>query len=341
MNKINFFFIFYSLIQMARAPTFRRVLYTAYDEQGIGFAEFLQAHSERVQAKINSGEITFAVFQHEECPETKRQHIQGLVCFDKQRGLRFIQELIGGRNAKPHVESVRDLKKAIEYCQKEDTRIAGPWQFGDPPEQGKRNDLKEITEKIAEGAPIAQIAREYPAAYVRNYRGLQALHNLMHSPKPRPGPKILYLYGPTGAGKSRAVREYLYSLPNVAEGREQVHYAKDVKEGWMDGYTYGTRTIVFNEFTGQYPRSDILELLDRGPLRLPVKGGFVTITANIFVILSNFAPDEVYSNFGMDPAENPWLRRLNEEIVVNVRGMTFPQIETNVKDFFQDHAFIE
>ena len=65
---------------------------------------------------------------------------------------------------------------------------------------------------------------------------------------------------------------------------DEDHYVWRPSNGnWWDGYD-GEKKIIIDEFRGQMTWSDILGLLDRYEYRAPVKGGFVQIQADKFVI---------------------------------------------------------
>ena len=51
-----------------------------------------------------------------------------------------------------HLEIRRGTQQqARDYCQKHDTRVDGPWEYGTPHKAGKRNDIEEMYDDIEEG----------------------------------------------------------------------------------------------------------------------------------------------------------------------------------------------
>ncbi|KAI8516544.1 hypothetical protein Bbelb_051250 [Branchiostoma belcheri] len=97
--------------------------------------------------------------------------------------------------------------------------------------------------------------------------------------------------GPPGCGKSRLVREY---LPD-----DTTTYYKP-EGGWFDGYM-GQSDVVLNDFHGDIPRPTCLNMVDRYPLRVPIKGGFVNFAARRVWITTNIFPNHWYTN-DHDPA---------------------------------------
>lgn len=81
-------------------------------------------------------EAKFATGQVEECPETKKLHLQFVLQFKNPRALKAIGELCGC-----HIEPTIKLEKSVEYCRKVETRQEGPWTFGEEPTKGGRPKL--------------------------------------------------------------------------------------------------------------------------------------------------------------------------------------------------------
>jgi hypothetical protein len=89
-------------------------------------------------AVLSSEFIVRAVVQKEKCPETNREHFQGFMCLKTPSRLGRVKELLNCESA--HVEKAKGSPtQAWEYCTKEETRIDGPWKYGQIPEgRGKR-----------------------------------------------------------------------------------------------------------------------------------------------------------------------------------------------------------
>lgn len=92
-------------------------------------------------------------------------------------------------------------------------------------------------------------------------------------------------YGDTGSGKTRAVydKESLDDLYVHPGGH------------WFDGYD-GQDAVLFDDFSGScFPISYFLKILDRYPMTVPVKGGFVNWKPRRIYVTSNLNPTEWYS----------------------------------------------
>lgn len=105
---------------------------------------------------FDGGKVQYACYQLELSPSGTR-HFQGVVQFVmKTTSMKIVKEVLGERC---HVEPMRalDPKRAIDYCRKEDTRVDGPWEYGEylPKRSNKRK--------------VAQMEAEYdadPESYV-------------------------------------------------------------------------------------------------------------------------------------------------------------------------------
>lgn len=74
--------------------------------------------------------VTFAVWQLEQAPETGRYHFQGYLELSKQQSIAQIQKFHG--MAGSHIEPRRGTQEqSIAYCEKDESRIAGPWHYGE------------------------------------------------------------------------------------------------------------------------------------------------------------------------------------------------------------------
>lgn len=106
------------------------------------------------------------------------------------------------------------------------------------------------------------------------------------------------MVGPTGVGKTRWAYEHdptLYPKPNGHK--------------WFDGYL-GHKTALFDDFRGDasgITYSFLLQLLDRYPLRVEVKGGMVEWVPETIIITSNDDPRYWYP---MESNLAPLFRRL-------------------------------
>lgn len=219
---------------------------------------------------------------NEEGKEDARLHFQGHTSFRHPIQFTTFKQRLGISWAWCNWVRPGDVNNSIAYAQKEESRVRGPYEFGERPnlQQGKRSDLSLVAEKIKNGSSLTEIARDYGSTYVRNYRGLAALQALLFPPKLRPDVKITVLYGPAGTGKS--TRAY-NAFPNG--------YTKD-NSRWWDGYG-GEKQVIWDEFDPSvYTSQEWCFLMDKFPRRVQIKGGYVGLHAEQFIITCNQDPDE-------------------------------------------------
>jgi len=162
-------------------------------------------------------------------------------------------------------------------------------EFGDAEKvgqaKGKRNDLDIICKKVVENASMREIAEEAPATFVRNYRGIAALRSVLRTPKEFRKLEV-HLY----IGKTRSGKTYHAKINNPNS------FTKPVGKGlWFDGYDWES-TVIIDEFRGQYPLSDMLQILDPYKVRVETKGGHTFLEPELIILTSNDHPGNWYQD---------------------------------------------
>lgn len=171
---------------------------------------------------------------------------------------------------------------------KEDTRVEGPWEWGDftAGGQGARNDLKKFKTAIQSGKRKAALIEEHTVMMARYPR----FYNLVKSvSRPKRTNEILVRlnFGATGTGKTRYAFE---TYPNIFE--------IPISNGtlWFDGYDMHPE-VLFDDFCGAASKvalDNILKLLDRYPRQVPVKGEYVWYMPDVIIVTSNIHPRDWY-----------------------------------------------
>lgn len=152
-----------------------------------------------------------------------------------------------------------------------------------------RSDIASAVDMLKAGKRMADVLDENPAVVVKFHRGLMYAGMLLAKPRdPSVSPIIEIYWGDSGTGKTRkAIDEnedsYLLTKPN---GNNTV---------WFDGYE-GQKCVILDEFYGWVQYDLLLRLLDRYPLKVQTKGGFVEMCATKFVITSNKQWQDWYPN---------------------------------------------
>lgn len=113
-------------------------------------------------------DFQFLQYQLEKCPDTGRYHYQGYVIFKYKVKLSTLKNM--------HSTNHYDIRRgkhsdAVWYTSKDESRVEGPWKFGDdtdiPESQGQRTDLIEIKSLLDDGKEVIDIAEDYFSDYIR------------------------------------------------------------------------------------------------------------------------------------------------------------------------------
>jgi len=211
-------------------------------------------------------------------------HLQGAAIFNVQYRWKTIKEWYSMRRA--HFEGMNGTpQQSLVYCSKEDKN---PFIFGELPTPGKRNDLHDACDAIREGASLRDIALDHGPTFVKFNRGLTAYKNLITHHRRDGAPSVYWLSGSTGSGKTRCSYEFAESLYP-----ESLWVSNDSLQ-WFDGYD-GQSAVIFDDFRAKGVTFNfLLRILDRYPLRVPIKGGFVEWQPKLIIITT---PNGIRSTF--------------------------------------------
>lgn len=211
-------------------------------------------------------------------------HLQGYLELSKKKtlgGVKKLQPCFG----RAHWEPARGtVSQNIAYCSKD----GQSYSRGEPSVgQGMRSDLGALVEDLKNGRDLKDVALENPELYCRYRGGLRDLANWANLSVRKP-PRVIYIWGPPGTGKSRYAfscnEESTWSYPG---------------NGWFDGYK-GQAVAIFDDFdddqstNGGISIGMFLKLLDRYPVDVPVKGGFVQWRPTKIILTSNRDFESLY-----------------------------------------------
>lgn len=212
-------------------------------------------------------------------------HIQGYVVFNTRKTFDTVKRLLPAA----HWENRRGThSQAKAYCSKEESRVAGPYEFGDdsniPESQGKRSDLLEIQKKLDDGISDVDLAAEHFGSWCRYNKSFVIYRQLKVTPR-RFKTEVIVYWGPPGTGKSRRVSDETEGLDT---------YYKPAGHKWFERFT-GSDIVVFDDFRGYwFTFSTVLQILDRYPCTVEIKGGSFNFAPHKIYITSNLPPDRWY-----------------------------------------------
>lgn len=179
---------------------------------------------------------------------------------------------------------------SLVYCTKEDL---GAFVYGTLPTPGKRTDLIVAVEAIRSGSSLRDLAQEdvSAVAVVKFAKGLTILRGLLQQPRSE-APFVFWLHGETGVGKTRSAFE---SARALARGDDDIWISSGGLR-WFDGYD-GQSVAIFDEFRAKHVTSFafLLRLLDRYPMSVEFKGGFVNWVPRYILITSSKDVDTCFA----------------------------------------------
>lgn len=140
-------------------------------------------------------DVSYLVFNIEEAPTTGRIHWQGYIELTKPMRIPGVKRTLYEHWGNKTLFNTANLKvrdgtqeQAIAYATKEDTRVAGPYEFGERARQGKKRGptFNEVVLEIQKtpNLPMSYWEANYPTVCARNYAQLRdyRLRQLMSKP---------------------------------------------------------------------------------------------------------------------------------------------------------------
>jgi len=231
-------------------------------------------------------------------------HLQGACVIGKQVAFTTLKKWKGLERA--HIEPMHGTPmESLVYCTKEDKDA---YQFGEMPAEGKRNDLHTTISLLKEGKSIRDIVNSDDissiSTIVRYPKGLNAVANLLRLRGRKP-PNVFWIHGSTGVGKTRCAFEFGHLF-----GGEDGIWMSSGSLKWFDGYD-GQQVAIFDDLRTKHVEfSMLLRLLDRYPLRVEIKGGYVQWVPEVIIVTAPMNPEMM------------WNLRRNEDIQQLIRRIT-------------------
>jgi hypothetical protein len=197
-----------------------------------------------------------------------------------------------------HIEAAKGTpQENRQYCSKD-----GNWEEqGDIPQQGKRRDLDQVRSWLKERIPVRRALED--ASSLQSFQFY--LKWKSHFPRQRESPpKVYWIYGASGIGKSRK-----------ADTMGTNRFWQDTSGRWFDGYDPDYHdTVVFDDLRPDtFPFNYLLRLLDRYPLQVQCKGGYIDWRCSNIVITTLKEPKSFVPEYERDQ-ERQLLRRIHEVI---------------------------
>lgn len=247
--------------------------------------------------------VKYFMFQRERGNEKGTEHFQIFIIFSCAKRFSTMKRLF----EKAHIEKCKGSNvQCRDYCSKSDTRVSGPYEFGDFAEERSRSDIKTLIELVKSGAPNDQILELMPNAYMKYIDKIERVRQELLQAEL--GNKLkeldtVYLYGQSGVGKTYTVLTY--------HGINKVYRISDYdKDPW---YSYKNQDVVmFDEFRSQINFSKFLMLTDVYPCEVSARYSNKYANFTKLYIVSNIPLEQQYSWYKLNEPESykAFLRRI-------------------------------
>lgn len=313
----------------------RNVCWTWNNPPGVGldmseteYAAYAQAAMQQLSSM--SG-CNFVVFQLER-GEQGTLHYQGYSEFTKGVKWTAFKSATG---VQLHCEARRGSQdSAIDYCCKEEGRIAGPFRSGEPRcnRPGLRTDIQQFRDDIRAGKRRHELEDSHPLLCAKYPKFISFVRNGTRSSFRRKD--VVLLVGSPGVGKTRFAEE---------QGGGDLWVQPIGGQGWFDGYDMQKHAL-FDDFMGKGSKmrlDDLLRLLDGYSVQVPVKGDFVPWCPETIYITSNYHPREWYDWKDRLPSYYALKRRVTKVHELDISSVHAPE-DPEWDHFWQEpELFIE
>ena len=269
-----------------------------------GWCFTLNNYTQEEEEKIKQIDCKYLVFGHEHTkPGEGTPHLQGFIFFKNQKTMQVVKKLIGDR---AHLETMKgNSQQAADYCKKEGVNI---FEKGERPltareatsKAGKKHGEIERDEwadmiKHAEDQDLEWIKETYPECYLRHEATFERIKNRARKEEnmdlDNAGLRehFLWLWGPTGSGKSHTSREIAKKI-----SPDEEPYLKDWNK-WWNGYT-GQKVTIIDEASPERLEhlTDFLKKwADKWTFTAEVKGSsYNAIRPEYIIITSNYSMEQ-------------------------------------------------
>jgi len=262
--------------------------------------------------------------QSEKGKEKETPHLQGFIILNSQLRGPAVQRLFNMSKILSLRKMLKSTECSLDYTSKRETFDEEANIFisrGDfETKQGKRTDLKhnikpdrmkDIITDLKNGIKLTKAIEGREEIYVRNCNGLKDLSNKYQKDRTEKT-YVIVRYGQSGTGKSESWTDNfnsdnIYVLPD-----------SNGSNVWWDGYD-SQDTSVIDDWNNNLPLKYMLNLMDKTPMIVNIKGGTVKFNSKKLIITANKSPIEWFPNIDRDSEHYIALLRRIDECYHHVR----------------------
>lgn len=220
-----------------------------------------------------------------------------------------------------HLEKIRRIGAAAMYCAKSKTRQAGPWWSSENFHEssvrkskasgsGAVGDRMLLADAVDAGMTPQEIALDDQLRLLLTPGNWTFVEKIWTAQKAKRWSseqrevEVTYLWGPTGVGKTRSVRE--------AVPPEKLYAATLSTRDPFGKYSFEP-VLLLDEFRGDFPLAELLQLLDRYPVQLDRRYENSWAAWTKVFICSNWPLEDLYRD--CPAADRAALRRRITKII--------------------------
>jgi len=271
---------------------------------------------------------SYLVMGRETAPGTGRKHFQAYVEFGKKLQGQKIDRLFRMTFPLPHSVHYESSKGSAQqnkdYCSKEDKT---PFEFGEPAAgQGARTDLATLFQKVKDGAGDLELVETDAAKWAVHRKALSEYRLLCQVKRSWPT-QLIFLWGPTGTGKSMHAQELNPEVVTWTKG------------GFLNGFTGSNSVLLFDDFDWEaMPFRTWLTITDRYPMTINIKGGFANFAPKTIIFTSNDDPKTWWMEQAPAHSLEAIHRRMDEFGDIKMLGVLVPKAQLLLSKYFAKPA---
>jgi hypothetical protein len=262
---------------------------------------------------FNEKVMWYLAYAQESAETTGGRHWQGYVQMMCQQRNVSVKTELGLKKGYIAAQKAAHAEVARAYVWKLDTKIAPPLEFGTfrLSEQGKRTDIDQFVDAAKDlTKKKRQMYEEHGQCMVKYGKAYEDIRATFTDPRDWKT-FVTLIIGPTGSGKTRSVHEKY--------GVHGYYPMRKANNGWWDGYD-AHEIVLIDDFKGWLEPTMLLDILDRYPTTVQIKGSRAQFVARRIYITATKEPEFWWRQEVVDPLIAELRRRIDKIEYTEVRN---------------------